>query len=207
MNLFKHFKDVVVGELEKMAEAGDLLLTAHHQDDQAETLLLQLLRGSGPAGLAAMPACVPFATGWLVRPLLGFHRQELIAYLEDAGLALDEVDYISAHGTGTAANDANETQAIRRAFGNHADQLAVSSTKSMHGHALGAAGGIEAVATVRSIAESVAPPTVNYETEDPECDLDYVANEARPLPIRAALSNSFAFGGLNAVLAFRRVDD
>ncbi len=127
--------------------------------------------------------------------------------LRDAGLNPEEVDYINAHGTGTRANDATETEAVHRVFGDQAQRLAISSTKSMHGHALGAAGGLEAIATVLALSEGVIPPTVNFGTPDPECDLDYVPNQARRAPVRAALSNSFAFGGLNAVLAFRRFAD
>jgi len=124
--------------------------------------------------------------------------------LADGGLGTAEVDYINAHGTGTPGNDPTESKAIRRVFGAHADRLAVSSTKSMHAHALGAAGAIELVATIGALREGVAPPTMNFLDPDPECDLDYVPNAARELPVRAALSNSFAFGGLNAVLALRR---
>jgi len=126
--------------------------------------------------------------------------------LADARLAPEAFDYINAHGTGTPANDPTETKAIRRTFGTHADALAVSSTKSMHGHALGAAGAIELVATIGAIRDGVIPPTANFIDPDPECDLDYVPNAAREKPVRAALSNSFAFGGLNAVLALRRFD-
>lgn len=126
--------------------------------------------------------------------------------LETAGLAPEDVDHVNAHGTGTVLNDRTETQAIRRTFGAHADRLAVSATKSMHGHALGGAGALELVATVQSIREGLAPPTANYTRPDPGCDLDVVPNEARRMEIRAALSNSFAFGGLNAVLALRRWD-
>ena len=125
--------------------------------------------------------------------------------LDHAQLAADAIDYINAHGTGTPANDTTETRAIRRAFGAHADALAVSSTKSMHGHALGAAGAIELVATIGALRDSVIPPTANFVDPDPECDLDYVPNTAREKTVRAALSNSFAFGGLNAVLALRRM--
>lgn len=125
--------------------------------------------------------------------------------LEDACLNPEDVDYINAHGTGTQANDINETRAIRHVFGAAADRLAVSSTKSMHGHALGGAGALELVLTVKALEQGVVPPTVNLEEPDPECDLDYVPGEARDRPLRAALSNSFAFGGLNAVLAIRRV--
>ena len=124
--------------------------------------------------------------------------------LEQAGLAPQDVDYINAHGTGTTANDATETKAIRTLFGAHADALAVSSTKGGHGHALGAAGAIELVAVLGAMAESVVPPTLNYLGADPACDLNVVPLIAQQRTVRAALSNSFAFGGLNAVLALRR---
>ena len=123
--------------------------------------------------------------------------------MQDAGLAPQDVDYINAHGTGTLANDATESKAIRLAFGAHADRLAVSSTKSMHGHALGASGALELVAVIGALRDSVVPPTANLDQPDPACDLDYVPNVARAMPVRAALSNSFAFGGLNAVLALK----
>jgi nodulation protein E len=128
------------------------------------------------------------------------------AALLDAGIAPEEVGYINAHGTGTPANDPIETAAIRTVFGSHANKLLVSSTKSMHGHALGAAGAIEAAATILGLRCGVLPPTVNYETPDPECDLDVIPNVARQALVQCALSNSFAFGGLNAVMAFRRLD-
>jgi nodulation protein E len=123
--------------------------------------------------------------------------------LSDAAIEPQQIDYINAHGTGTAANDPTETRAIREVFGAHADRLAVSSTKSMHGHGLGAAGALEAIATFLALREGFLPPTANYAEPDPECDLDYVPNESRPAQVEWALSNSFAFGGLNAVLAFR----
>ena len=126
--------------------------------------------------------------------------------LEDGGIRPEEIGYINAHGTATLANDATETTAIRNVFGGHADRLAVSSTKSMHGHALGAAGAIEAVATVLAIRCGKLPPTANYTSPDPTCDLDVIPNVARKSDVEAALSNSFAFGGLNAVLAFRRIE-
>ena len=126
------------------------------------------------------------------------------AALMHAGLALDDVDCINAHGTGTLANDATETRAIRVLFGHHADALAVSSTKSMHGHALGAGGAIELIAVLGALRDGVVPPTINYLEPDPACDLNVVPNTAQEMPVRAALSNSFAFGGLNAVLALRR---
>lgn len=125
--------------------------------------------------------------------------------LADAGLKAEDIDYVNAHGTGTRANDVVETRAIRQVFGPHAEKLAVSSTKSMHGHALGAAGALELVAVVCGLRDGIVPPTANFDQADPECDLDYVPNTARALKIRAALSNSFAFGGLNAVLAVAQI--
>jgi nodulation protein E len=126
------------------------------------------------------------------------------AALDDAKLNGEDVQYINAHGTGTTANDRTETAALKTAFGDYARKLAISSTKSMIGHALGAAGALELVATVMSLREGIAAPTINYLGPDPECDLDYVPNEAREMKIDAALSNSFAFGGLNAVLVAKR---
>jgi 3-oxoacyl-[acyl-carrier-protein] synthase II len=123
--------------------------------------------------------------------------------LEDGGLDPNEVDYINAHGTSTPQGDIAETQAIKRVFGEHAARIAVSSTKSMTGHTLGAAGAIEAAYTVLAILNSEIPPTINYEYPDPECDLDYVPNRARPAKIRLALKNSFGFGGTNTTVAFR----
>jgi nodulation protein E len=128
------------------------------------------------------------------------------AAISDAGLDPSQIDYINAHGTATMANDAAETTAIRTVFGAHADRLRVSSTKSMHGHTLGAAGAIEAAATLLALRNGILPPTANFNQPDPACDLDVVPNVARKAAIEFALSNSFAFGGLNAVLAFRRVE-
>ena len=124
--------------------------------------------------------------------------------LEDAAINADEVDYINAHGTSTPAGDKVETIAIKMVFGVHARKLAVSSTKSMTGHLLGAAGGLETAICALAVRDQVMPPTINYETPDPECDLDYVPNQARPGPIRYALSNSFGFGGTNGCLVFKR---
>jgi nodulation protein E len=126
------------------------------------------------------------------------------AALSDAQLAPEQISYINAHGTGTSNNDVVGTRAIHEVFGKHTNQLAVSSTKSMHGHALEAAGALEAVATVMAMREAIIPSTINFTTADPECDLDIVPNHARPAEVEFALSNSFAFGGLNAVLAFRK---
>jgi nodulation protein E len=128
----------------------------------------------------------------------------ITAALADAALSPNMVDYVNAHGTGTTANDYSETVALHRSFGAHARQLAVSSTKSVVGHTLGAAGALEFVAAIMAIRDGIVPPTMNYLGADPECDLDYVPNEARRMPVRVSLSNSFAFGGLNAVLAARQ---
>ena len=124
--------------------------------------------------------------------------------LQDARLSPSDIDYINAHGTSTPYNDKFETLAIKRVFGEHARKLAVSSTKSMTGHLLGAAGGIEAIATVLALHHGLLPPTINYETPDPDCDLDYIPNQARKQDVETALSNAFGFGGTNATLAFRK---
>jgi len=128
------------------------------------------------------------------------------AALRDGGLSPEQIGYINAHGTGTVANDVTETSAIKTVFGAHAGKLAVSSTKSMHGHALGAAAALECLATVLGMRSGVLPPTANFNQPDPECDLDVIANQARPASVEYALSNSFAFGGLNAVLALRNLN-
>jgi nodulation protein E len=140
----------------------------------------------------------------LTQPLAEGAARAMRAALRDGGIAVEAVGYINAHGTGTLINDATETAAIHQVFGKHAAQLAVSSTKSMHGHALGAAGALEAAATLLALHEGVLPPTANFTRPDPACDLDVVPNAARHAQAEWALSNSFAFGGLNAVLAFRK---
>jgi nodulation protein E len=140
----------------------------------------------------------------ITAPDAGGMARAIVAALADAKVDRGEVQYINAHGTGTTANDRTETAALKTAFGDYARKLAISSTKSMIGHALGAAGALELVATVMSLREGIAAPTINYLGPDPECDLDYVPNEAREMKIDAALSNSFAFGGLNAVLVLKR---
>lgn len=124
--------------------------------------------------------------------------------LKDGGLTPEQVSYINAHGTSTPANDVTETKAIKKALGDHAYSIVVSSTKSMTGHLLGGSGGIEAVATVMAIANDQVPPTINLENPDPECDLDYVAKQSRSYPVQVALSNSFGFGGHNVTLAFKK---
>ncbi len=130
----------------------------------------------------------------------------MAAALDDAGLAPDGVDYINAHGTSTQLGDVAETRAIRDVFGTGADRLAVSSTKSTTGHLLGAAGAVEAIFSVLSLRDQLAPPTINLDTPDPDCDLDYVPNEAREMTIRAVLTNSFGFGGTNGSLIFKTLD-
>jgi nodulation protein E len=127
------------------------------------------------------------------------------AALRDAKLAPEDIGYINAHGTGTSANDIAETAAIRAVFGAHADRLPVSSTKSMHGHALGAAAAIECIAAVLALRDGVLPPTANFNEPDPQCDLDVIPNQSRKAQVEYALTNSFAFGGLNAVLVLRKV--
>ena len=122
--------------------------------------------------------------------------------LEDAGIAPEKVDYINAHGTSTPAGDVIETRAVKEVFGGHASRLAISSTKSMIGHTLGAAGGIEAIFSILAIRDGVAPPTINLDDPSPGCDLDYVPHTARERKIEVALSNSFGFGGTNGSLVF-----
>lgn len=129
----------------------------------------------------------------------------MLLAMEDGGVNREEIGYINAHGTSTPAGDLAETMAIKRTFGERAYRIPVSSTKSMTGHMLGAAGGAEAIFTILALRDRVAPPTINYQTPDPECDLDYVPNTARELPLDVALTNSFGFGGTNGTLIFRRV--
>jgi 3-oxoacyl-[acyl-carrier-protein] synthase II len=125
--------------------------------------------------------------------------------LKNAGMGNDEMDYINAHGTSTPLGDLAETMAIKRCFGEHAKDLVVNSTKSMTGHLLGAAGGVEAIFSALAVYHQVAPPTINIFNQDPKCDLDYVPNTAREMKINAAMSNSFGFGGTNGTLVFRKV--
>lgn len=133
--------------------------------------------------------------------------QSMEGAIRDAGIPPEAVDYINAHGTSTPYNDANETLAIKRVFGDHAYRIPVSSIKSMIGHTLGAAGAIEAAATVLALKHGIVPPTINYEFPDPDCDLDYVPNKAREVTIQLALNNSFGFGGTNATTVFRRYEE
>ncbi|MEM9138822.1 MAG: beta-ketoacyl-[acyl-carrier-protein] synthase family protein, partial [Pseudomonadota bacterium] len=142
--------------------------------------------------------------GDIVQPSLEGASRAIETALTDAELAPEAIGYVNAHGTATAMNDRVEAAAIRSVLGEHGGRVPVSSTKSMHGHAIGAAGALEAVATLLAMGEGVIPPTIGYEEEDPEIGLDVVPNTAREARVEAALSNSFAFGGLNAVLAMRR---
>jgi 3-oxoacyl-[acyl-carrier-protein] synthase II len=128
----------------------------------------------------------------------------MIMALKDSGLAPAQVDYINAHGTSTPVGDSSETMAVKQVFGDHAYKLAVSSTKSMTGHLLGAAGGLEAVVCVLAMDRGVIPPTINLEHPDPECDLDYIPNRARKAEVQVAMSNSFGFGGHNVTLVFKK---
>ena len=139
----------------------------------------------------------------LTQPAVHGPARAMRGALREAGLAPEQIGYINAHGTGTPGNDPVESSAIREVFGAQADKIGVSSTKSMHGHALGAAGALEAIATILALYHGILPPTANFNERDPECDLDYIPNQPRALRVEAALSNSFAFGGLNAVVAFR----
>lgn len=141
----------------------------------------------------------------ITAPLAEGAARAMVHAMADAGISAEAVGYINAHGTGTQANDAAETRAIRMAMGGAAERVAVSSTKSMHGHTLGAAGALEAVATALALRHGVLPPTVNYTEPDPECDLDVIPNTGRARGVEYAMSNSFAFGGLNAVLVLRAV--
>jgi 3-oxoacyl-[acyl-carrier-protein] synthase II len=130
----------------------------------------------------------------------------MLAALRNAGLNPDQIQYVNAHGTSTPLGDKNETEAIKLAFGDHAHKLVINSTKSMTGHLLGAAGGVESVFTVLAVHHQLSPPTINIFNQDPECDLDYCANTARPMRIDAAVSNSFGFGGTNGTLVVKRFD-
>lgn len=144
--------------------------------------------------------------GHITQPTVEGPARAIRGAMREAGVNPEEVDYVNAHGTGTRLNDATETAVLKTVFGDHARRLAISSTKSMHGHVMGGTGAVEMVATILAIDRGVIPPTANYTTPDPECDLDYVPNVARQSPVRVAISNSFAFGGLNAVLLVRRFE-
>jgi len=178
--------------------AGVLVLEEYEHAKARGAVILAEMVGYGTTGDAYhMTAPPPEGEG---------AARAMAMALDDGGLKPSDVDYINAHGTSTDLNDKYETAAVKTVFGTDAARLAMSSTKSMTGHLLGAAGGVEAVATVLTISRELLPPTINYENRDPDCDLDYVPNEARPATVRAALSNSFGFGGHNVSLAIRRAD-
>src|SRR5579885_2283442 len=174
----------------------------------AAMLVLEPLEAAAARGARIHAEIVGFGmsadAAHITQPSAEGAAKAICGALRDAALRPEQVGYVNAHGTGTAANDPTETRALRLMFGPHAERLAISSTKSMHGHALGAAGAIEAAATVLALREGVLPPTANYSMPDPECDLDVIPNQARHAEVEYAISNSVAFGGLNAVLAFRK---
>jgi nodulation protein E len=176
----------------------------------AAMLVLEPLDAARARGASIMGEIVGFGMSsdafHITQPSPDGAARAMRAALFDAGLEPNHIGYINAHGTATLANDAAETTAIRKVFLAHSDRLAVSSTKSMHGHTLGAAGAIEAAATLLALQHGILPPTANFTEPDPACDLDVIPNAARPAAVEFALSNSFAFGGLNAVLAFRQVE-
>ena len=175
----------------------------------AAVMVLETYEGAKKRGADILAEILGFGTtsdaSDIVMPALEGASGAIAACLQDAGIAPEQVDYVNAHGTGTAANDVIETKALHKVFGDHAKKLAVSSTKSMHGHTLGAAGAVELAATISGIRDGFIPPTANYTEPDPQCDLDYVPNQARAAKINIAISNSFAFGGHNAVVAVKRV--
>jgi nodulation protein E len=175
----------------------------------AAMLVLEPLEAALARGARPIAEVVGFGmssdASHITQPLAEGAARAIRGALKDAGLAPEQVGYINAHGTGTEANDKMECAAIRAVFGAHAEKLPISSTKSMHGHTLGAAGAIEAAATAFALDRGILPPTANFTTPDPECDLDVIPNRAREASVEFALSESFAFGGLNAVLALRAV--
>lgn len=174
----------------------------------AAMLVLEASKHASARGAEILAEIVGFGmsadAGDLTTPDPGGMGRAMVGALATAALAPDMIGYVNAHGTGTTINDKLETAALHAVFGAHAAKLAVSSTKSTVGHALGASGALELVATIMAIRDRIVPPTMNYLGRDPICDLDYVPNEARRRPIHAALSNSFAFGGLNAVIAVQK---
>jgi nodulation protein E len=184
------------------AERSGLIL-----GEGAGMLVLEPLEAALARGARPIAEIVGFGmsadASHITQPMATGAARAMRLAIRDSGLAPEQFGYINAHGTATEANDRTETAAIRCTFGAHAARLAVSSTKSMHGHALGAAGALEAVASILALRDSMLPPTANFLTADPACDLDVIPNQARVQAVEACLSNSFAFGGLNAVLAFR----
>ena len=176
--------------------AGILVLESYEHATARGATILAELKGYGMTSDAKD----------MVNPDIDGPRDAMKYALADAGLQPGQVQYLNAHGTATTINDRNETNAIKAVYGEHAHQLAISSTKSMHGHPLGAGGGIEAVASIQALNENWVPPTAGLDEADPECDLDYIPNVGRELDVQNVMSNSFAFGGLNAVLVFGHPD-
>jgi nodulation protein E len=175
----------------------------------AAILVLETLERASARGARIYAEILGFGmsadAGDITAPDADGGARAIAAALRDAQVPAEAIGYVNAHGTGTTLNDRTETIALRAAFGTHADRLAVSSSKSVLGHSLGAAGALEAAATALALQTQTIPPTANYQEHDPDCDLDCVPNTARAAPLRAAISNSFAFGGLNAVLVLGRV--
>lgn len=175
------------------------------------TLILETLESAQSRGAKIYCEIVGFGmsadANHITQPSEHGAARAIRAALKDGNLSPEQIGYVNAHGTATQANDVMETKALRLVFDEHADKFAVSSTKSMHGHTLGAAGAIEAAATVLAIDSGTLPPTMNFTEADPECDLDYIPNEPRENRVEAAISNSFAFGGLNVSLAFKSFED
>jgi len=187
----KHRDGLVIGE----GSAVMILETESHAKARKANILAELAGYSSSADAYHITA--PHAEG------IG-GSQAIRNALGTAGINVTEVDYINAHGTGTVLNDLSETRAIKTVFGEHAYSVAISSTKSMTGHMMGATGALEALACVLAIREGIIPPTINYVEADPECDLDYVPNMAREAKLEVAISNAFGFGGHNAVLVVRK---
>jgi nodulation protein E len=176
-----------------LAEGAGILMLEEYEHAKARGApILAELMGYGTTSDAAD----------MVNPSIEGASTAMQMALDDSGLATSDIDYVNAHGTATAVNDINETRAIKRVFGKDANKLSISSTKSMHGHCLGAGGGIEAVAAIKAIGDNFVPATVGLNDPDPECDLDYTPNVGKEREVNYAMSNSFAFGGLNAVLVF-----
>jgi 3-oxoacyl-[acyl-carrier-protein] synthase II len=175
--------------------AGILVLEEYEHAKARGAKIYAELAGFGMSGDA----------GHMTAPNTDGPRRAMLAALRDAGVNADEIDYVNAHGTSTPLGDVNESNALKAALGEHATRTVISSTKSMTGHLLGGAGGIESVFTVLAIHTQQVPPTINLLEPDPECDLDYCANTARDLPVRIALKNNFGFGGTNGSLVFRQI--
>ncbi len=178
------------------------------QGEGTAIFVLESLESAQARGAEILAEIVGFAmtsdASDIVMPNQDGAERAMAGALKDSGLNRDQIGYINAHGTGTAANDRTECAAVRNVFGDHADKLMMSSTKSMHGHVMGGTGALELLACIMALRDGVIAPTINYQEPDPDCDLDIVPNEARDAKVDAVLSNAFAFGGLNAVLALKR---